>query len=282
MKLTRRQFLGSLTTLLSAPLAGCWLDPTDSDTMVATVFQADKADAILIQQGSSNILVDTGLQENATQLISSLRRLGANIIDALIITHFDRDHVGGAAAVLSSLTVRRVFQSNYPRESDEYDLYVAALAASGITPTTVVAQNSMTSLGNASVVINGPAEEEYDNEPSNNSSLITQISFADTTFLLMGDAEKARLKEFIASYTRPSGRLALKVPYHGHTQGQLDELIEAVQPNVAVITNGPEEPTADELTEVKALLEEAGAQVLATTAGDITLTFEGSSIIATQ
>lgn len=282
MQLSRRQFLGSLTALLSAPLAGCWLDPTDSDTMVATVFQADKADAILIQQGSSNILVDTGLQENAAQLISSMRKLGANILDALIITHFDKDHVGGAASVLSSMTVRRVFQSNYPRESDEYDLYVAALAAAGITPTTVTATNAMTSLGNASVVINGPAEEEYDDEPSNNSSLITTVSFGNTTFLLTGDAEKARLKEFIAGYTRPSGKLALKVPYHGHTQGQLDELIEAVQPDVAVITNGAEEPTADELTEVKALLEDAGSQVFATSAGAITLTFEGSSIIASQ
>lgn len=282
MELTRRQFIGSLATIFTVPLAGCWQNNDGSDTLVATVFQAGKADAILIQQGSSAMLVDTGLEENAASLVSAIHKLGVYSLDALVVTHFDRDHVGGAAAILDAFSVRRVLQSNYPRESDEYEAYVAALSAAGINPTTVVNTNTFMKLGEASVVVNGPVEEEYDKEPSNNSSLITSISLGDTNFLLMGDAEKDRIKEFIASYSRPSGALALKVPYHGHTQGQLDELLEAVMPDVAAITNGDEEPEADEIAEVTALLQDVGSEVFLTTNGDITLTFEGSSITAKQ
>lgn len=282
MRLTRREFLGSLTALLSAPLAGCIMDQPESNELVATVFQAGKADAILLQQGDAAILIDAGLEENAADLLSSIRALGTRSLDALIITHFDKDHVGGADTILENMSVRRVFQTNSTRDSEDYDEFIAVLQKLGITPTTVGSQNTMMTLGAASVMINGPAEEEYDKDPSNNSSLITTVKLGKTTFLLMGDAENARIKEFIASFTRPEGMLALKVPYHGHTQGQLDELIEAVQPDIAVITNGPEEPDASELTKVKAMLEEAGAQVLATTAGDITLTFDGTDIVASQ
>ena len=282
MRLTRREFLGSLTALLSAPLAGCAIDSSDADEMVATVFQADKADAILLQQGSASILVDTGLEENAVDLVSSIRSLGVNSLDALIITHFDRDHVGGAATVLKSMSVRRVFQTNSSRDSDEYDDYVEALQLLGITPTTVSSKNAMVMLGSASVIINGPAEEEYDKDPSNNSSLITTVKLGSTTFLLMGDAENARIKEFIKSFSRPEGKLTLKVPYHGHKQGQLDELIEATNPEIAVITCGNDEPEASEVEEVRSMLEAAGAQVLLTTSGDITLTFDGTNIVASQ
>lgn len=282
MKLTRRQFLGSLTALFSAPLAGCWNDSSDSDEMVVTVFNAGKADAILLQQGDSSALVDTGLEENAAQLLSSIRALGTRSLDALIITHFDKDHVGGADTILENMSVRRVFQSNSTRDSEDYEEFIAVLEKLGITPTTVSAKNAMMMLGSASVIINGPSEEEYDKDPSNNSSLITTVSLGQTTMLLMGDAENARIKEFLASYTRPEGELALKVPYHGHTQGQLDELIEAVSPDIAVITCGSDEPETSEIEEVRELLENAGAQVFLTTAGDITLTFDGAKIVASQ
>lgn len=282
MKLTRRQFLGSLATLFSAPLAGCWQNGDGSSTLAATIFEAGKADAILIKQGNSSALVDTGLEENASSLVSALQKLGVYSLDALIITHFDRDHVGGAATIIKSMPIRRVYQSNYPRESDEYDAYVEALDAAGINPTTVFGTNSFFKLGDASVIVNGPAEQEYEKEPSNNSSLITTVNFDQTTFLLMGDAQNARIKEFISSYSRPSGVVALKVPYHGHTQGQLDELAEAVKPDIAIFTNGTDEPEENEISEAKSIFEEVGAKVYLTTDGNISLTFEGSDIQAEQ
>lgn len=281
MELTRRQFIGSLATIFTVPLAGCW-QSGGSEKLEATVFQSGKADAILIKQGSSAMLVDTGLAENADTLVSSIHALGVYSLDALVITHFDRDHVGGAAEILDNFSVRRVFQSNYPRDNDEYYAYVAALDEAGITPTTVYNSNTFMKLGDASVVINGPAQKEYEDDPSNNSSLITTVSLNNSNFLLMGDAEKDRIKEFIASYARPSGALALKVPYHGHTQGKLEELFEAVKPDVAAITNGDDEPTADEIAEVTELLQDVGCDVFLTTDGDITLTFGSSSVSAKQ
>ena len=282
MELTRRQFIGSLATLFSVPLAGCWQETQSSDKLEATVFDAGKADAILIRQGGSSMLVDTGYEENAASLVASLKSMGVYSLDALIVTHFDRDHVGGAADVLSGISVKRVYQSNYPRESDEYEAYVAALGDKGIMPTTVTSSNTYFKLGNASVFVNGPAEGEYEKEPSNNSSLITTVSLGSTTFLLMGDAENARIKEFLSTYSRPSGAVALKVPYHGHTQGQLDELFEAVMPEVAVITCGDDEPDASEVSEVTSLLQGIGSASYLASEGDISLTFDGSDIVASQ
>ena len=257
----------ALALALVMGCGGC----SESPELRVTFFRAGKADAAVIQTKTGVIVIDTGLEKNSGELIQALEDLGISRIDALIISHFDKDHVGGAAALLNRFSVGAVYQSNYPKDSDEYEAYVQALADCGMTARTVSDTVTWT-LDGVTVTIDGPAQTEYDKDPSNNSSLIVTVTCGANTVLFAGDAENARIREFLDAYRRPEGNLILKMPYHGHWQSRLPDLLQAVQPDAAVISCSKSEPEADELEQTVALLESLGAQVCLTCNGTVTLT----------
>ena len=244
---------------------------TDREQIAITFFRAGKADAAVIQTKTGVILVDTGLEKNSEELVQSLKDLGVTKIDTLIISHFDKDHVGGAAAVLNAFPVGSVYQSNYPKDSEEYAAYVQALADFDLTAQTVSETLTWT-LDGVQVTIDGPNEAVYDADPSNNSSLIVTLSYGENTILFAGDAEDLRIEEFLGTYQRPAGKLILKVPYHGHWQDSLPDLLSAVDPAAAIICCSKSEPEAEDLNQTVSLLESKGAQVYLTRNGDVTLT----------
>jgi len=268
--------------LLAAMLLCCLgCGGQESESAVVTFFKAGKADAAVVQAGGKVLLIDTGLSKNADDLIESLEALGVEKIDALILSHFDKDHVGGAAEIIEYFDVDAVYQSNYPKDSDEYEAYTEALAVAGLKAVTVSGTMTL-SLGGLSVSINGPAQTEYKKDPSNNSSLIVTVTCGDNTVLFAGDAEDARLSEYLEGYTRPEGNLILKVPYHGHWQTMLTAFAQAVSPDAAVISCSKSEPEEDERGMTESLLEGLGAAVYRTFDGDVTLTLDADGYTIAQ
>ncbi len=243
---------------------------TDAGTRI-TFFKAGKADAILVQSQGAVIVVDTGLEKKADDLIKSMEALGVTGIDALIVTHFDQDHVGGAAELLRRFGAKKVYQSNCPKDSDEYAAYVDALDKLGIKPVTVTDAVTL-SLGELSVVIDGPDQAKYADDESNNSSLIVTMTCGRQTVLFGGDAKDLRLAEYLGRYERGEGTVILKAPYHGHWLGMLPAFIEAVAPDAAILTCSKNEPDKDERLRTEALLESKGVRILRTFEGDVTLT----------
>jgi len=258
-----------LFLLAAALLLSCTGCAGTGHTASVTFFKAGKADAAVVQTENAVILVDTGLAKNSDDLIEELAERGVEAIDVLILSHFDKDHVGGAADILAAFPVRTVYQSNYPKDSEEYEAYTAALAAAGIEPVTVTDAVSFT-LDGLSVVIDGPDQALYAVDPSNNSSLIATVTCGDVTVLFAGDAENARLTEYLENYTRPAGTLLLKVPYHGHWQSALPDFLTAVSPDIAVIPCSKNEPDEEEIDAVTALLDDLGAEIHLTCDGDYT------------
>ena len=266
-RIMKKWFCIVLIAALLLPCLGC----ADSGGGASvTFFKAGKADAAVVQTENAVILVDTGLAKNSDDLIGELTERGVESIDVLIVSHFDKDHVGGAADVIAAFPVGTVYQSNYPKDSEEYAAYTAALAAAGIEPVTVSDTVSFT-LDGLSVVIDGPDQALYAVDPSNNSSLIATVACGDTTVLFAGDAQDARITEYLATFERPAGTLILKVPYHGHWQSALPDFLAAVSPDIAVIPCSKSEPDEDEIDAVTALLDDLGAEIHLTRDGDYTV-----------
>lgn len=205
-------------------------------------FAAGKADAILLYTDESAVLIDTGESGFGKEIAAKLEQLGISCLDYLIVTHFDQDHVGGAAKVLKSFPVKQVLQSDYPKDSDEYNNYVDALERASLTPTTV--QETMTfSLDGVSYTVDPPKQETYSDQASNNSSLIISVGYGTRRFLFAGDAADARLQEFLAE--RNGSYDFLKVPYHGNYLQTLPAFFASVCPAYAVITCSEDEPEDD-------------------------------------
>ena len=240
MKTTGKLLALSLALLLFLTLLpGCGKSP---EGMELYFFAAGKADAILITAPGAAVMVDTGEKGFGKEILDYLEEKGIGKLDALILTHFDKDHVGGAAKLLSGIPIDRVIQSNVPRDSGEYRDYVRALERAGLEAETPREPLTL-SLGDLEIMVDPPKQEEYEKDPSNNSSLIVSVRYGDTSALLTGDAEEERLAEWLEQ--EPGHYDLIKMPHHGSWEQPLSELLALTEPQYAVLTDSEREPASD-------------------------------------
>ena len=195
-------------------------------------FNAGKADAILVSKNNQYLLIDTGEESLKEELLDYFKKNNITKLEYLIITHFDRDHVGSASSIIDNIEVKEVLQSNYPKDSIYYSKYIDSLNNKNITPMTV-SGNYDISLDDINILINGP-EEVYEKNESNNSSIIISIINGNNKFLFMGDSENARIKDFVNMNNTTYD--FIKMPYHGRYLKRLDNLLESTKPKYAVMT----------------------------------------------
>ena len=263
-----------LTVISSLIFTSCSTE-TGGDNISVYFFNAGKADCCIISDGEHNIMIDTGESDLYDDISSYLAHNKITKLDCLIITHFDKDHVGSASSVIENTDVGTVYQSNVPKESEYYTAYLNALSSKGITPVTVSGDLEFT-LGEMNFKINGP-ETIYEKNDSNNSSLITSLFYGDTSFLFAGDAQNDRLKDFI--FQNSTAYDFVKIPYHGNFQKQLDTLLENITPTYAVITSSDKEPEEEDMTN---LLDNMGIKYYLTRLGDIKVTSDKTKITVNQ
>ena len=252
------------------------LRAAESGELEVTFLEAGKADAILLTTPESTVLVDCGEKGFGKTILEELEERGIERIDVLIITHFDQDHVGGAAKVINNIAVGTVLQSNQPKDSEEYEKYIKALTNAQLEPVTVRETYSFVS-GGVLYTVDPPARESYREDASNNSSLIVRAELGETSFLLTGDAETERLAEYLDESAEDCD--VLKLPHHGQDEPLLEALLDATAPAYAVITSSDEEKESEA---VMALLEEKGIEVLLTREGTLRFTTDGKSLSAAQ
>ncbi len=239
-------------------------------------FELGKADAFIIYNNKTTILIDTGAKGDGKDILQYMENNNITKIDYMFITHFDQDHVGGANKVLGNTEVGQIYTSNYPKESEEYTSFMSKAESKKI-PNTVLRENLTFEENGIKVEVNVPVKDLYENDPSNNSSLIIRITYGENSFLFMGDAEEDRIREYLS--TTPAPCDVLKVPYHGHYMGCLSELVDAVKPKYAVITSSKEEKEADE---TKDLLSSKKVDVRRTRKGSVFMQSDGKEIMVSQ
>ncbi|MBR1497023.1 MAG: MBL fold metallo-hydrolase [Oscillospiraceae bacterium] len=235
-------------------------------------FSAGKADAFLLYTARSAVVIDCGEKGFGGDILDYMESVGLDRLDCLIISHFDKDHVGGAAKILNNIPVGTVLQSNHPKDSEEYGKYVKALNNAGLEPVTVRETLAFT-LDGVDYSVDPPRKDDYDSDGSNNSSLIVSVRNGENDLLFTGDAQDERLAEFISA--NRTGYEFLKVPYHGHWQKMLPELVASVRPSIAVVTSSDREP---EDPATLALLAEAGAEIYLTREGAALLRCDGKTM----
>ena len=305
----------ALLICLSAIAAGCALQPdaisatgelaeasvdADSDVgiMEVYVFDVGKADAILIMTENHTVLIDTGEDPHGQLITDELLSRGIDAIDYLIITHFDKDHVGGAHTVIRNIAVGEVVVPNYRRDSRHYLRFAEAMRDMGIEPVVLEKFNTLEFILDGVVFTTYPSnldfvnynagqddnEEDYDNEDDedndlpnvNNFSLVTRVTHGNNNFLFTGDAKARRIREMLSLREIADTRWDfLKVPHHGRYNRRSIEFISTIRPDFAVITSSFDNPADNE---VVTALESVGAVVFFTINGNIRCISDGNTL----
>lgn len=248
----------------------------NEDQLKVTLFRVGKADAIVLETGGRALIIDGGEEEDGEEVVAYLKQQHISEVDALIITHYDHDHVGGADTLVETLDVKEVFVPAYEGSNVEYVDFIHALEEKKIQPKPLTSAVAF-SFGNAHVEVEPPSTYQMDYEKAemdNNFSLITTVTHGKNKLLFMGDAEKWRIRDWLAQERDPQCDF-IKVPHHGVYNKALKELVEAVQPKAAVICSSNKNPADPQTLE---LLKETNMHVFQTKDGNVTVLSDGTKL----
>lgn len=169
-----------------------------------------QGDATLVRHGAKNYLFDTGgdasIDIASEALIPYFRRLKIYRIDAVFITHQDFDHVGALPSLQSYFPIGRVYYND--------------------SETIKLGDFTVTNFNN----YRQGQEANYD-------SAVYYFSLKDKRVLIMGDAPKAIERKIVADHSNLKVDI-LKVGHHGSDTSSDSKFLEAIKPQIAVISCG--------------------------------------------
>lgn len=214
----------------------------DSRWLSVELLDVGQGDSIVIRTPrGQHIVVDAGTrQAGQYRVVPFLRYRGATTIDALVLTHTDEDHIGGAAALVRTCRIRRLL-TNGVAGATLSARRVARLAADRQIPHTVLAAGMTIGddPGVTITVLHPPRGLTPGVSPaSNDNSIVLQLTKGSISVLLCADIEEAGLP-WVTRQGAVARATALQVPHHGSRLGEAGErFFDAVQPQVAILSVG--------------------------------------------
>jgi len=247
---------------------------TGSDYLRVAFINVGQGDsAWLHASDQTDILIDGGLPGAGPTVVAYLQNHSIDDIDVLVISHNDADHMGGLIDVLNSpISVAAVIYNGYPVSTTTYLNLVAAMQARGLTPTPALVGQSYTWGPISSTVLN-PQVAPFGVQ--NKDAVVLRLTYGNTHLLFPGDIDST-LEQTILSSGTPITADVLKVAHHGSKYSSSAAFLAAVNPEIAVISVGPNS-YGHPAPETLARLSAAGASTFRTDQwGTVVITSDGS------
>ena len=239
-----RKFIAMLLSLLMSLISGTGIGTaTAPETPELSLYAINvrKADALLLRSGETTYLIDTGTEDGWPALYKVLKKEGITRLTGVILTHTDKDHVGGFALLVESdIEIENVYASAFYNKKKE-SKHPAVKALKGTDKQVVfLSGGDSLPLDGGTLEVLGPLVKNE--EAENCNSLVMLATGGGGTMLLTGDMEFPEEESLLAAglFSRVD---VLKVGNHGEGDATGTAFIDAVQPKVAVIsTNSDDEP----------------------------------------
>jgi competence protein ComEC len=285
------------TTAWATPIAVVWAAtaphtflPHARGDLRLTMLDVGQGESMLVQfPDGRRMLVDAGgvlgdgRDAGGRVVGPALRARGVRRLDYVVITHADRDHIGGAASIVRDFRPREVWVG-IPAHEDRATPEVRAAATSIGAAWRQVRRGERVAIGGVDITVWHPPPPEWERlRVRNDDSVVLALRYGRAQFLLTGDigaGVEAEVAGVVAhDDADPGGLTVATVAHHGSAQSSSDAWLGVVQPRVALVSAGRGNPFGHPAAATLARLARQGVALWRTDQdGEITVRTDGATI----
>ena len=228
------------------------------ENLHVSFLDVDQGDAILVQRGSQQVVIDGGPSPRTLALeLGERMPFWDRTIELVILTHPSSDHVTGLVELVNRYNVKQVIYPDMDFSSGIYDEWLRLVREKGIKYTPARAGQRI-DLGNETVieVLSPPSPPLSDTESDvDNNGAGLRISAGAVSFLLTADIMWEGELNLIHNRANLKSTV-LKVGHHGSNTSTSAGFLAVVDPQMAVISVGADNEYGHPSHEVIARLTE--------------------------
>lgn len=219
--------LSWITILLCIALLLSWYVPGKQKCSI-TMLDVGQGQCILLQSEGRAWLIDCGGDNDETVADLAAETLlgqGIDTLDGIILTHYDRDHMGGLQYLLTRIGTELLIlpdtEDNGKRET------LPAFDGQAL----LVSDTLMAEYEDTRLTVYGPVYGGYSNE----NSLCILFETENCVILITGDRSGFGERMLLRQFALPDVDI-LVAGHHGSRDSTSEELLDAVQPETVLIS----------------------------------------------
>lgn len=241
-----------------------------------TILDVGQGLAVYVRTAQHALVYDTGPRysdeaDAGVRVIAPfLRAVGQSRLDALVVSHNDLDHSGGASSLLAQVPVEVVLSSLPPMHP------VAATAAHRRCE-----RGQAWRWDGVEMEMLAPESGSYadDSIADNDRSCVLRVRSGSGSILLAGDIERDAEEELVSSQKDALPATVLIAPHHGSRTSSSEAFLDAVRPRLTIFTVGYRNRYGHPKRDIVARYIERNSALLRTDHdGAIELRFEGGRV----
>ena len=243
-----------------------------------------QGDGILLETKKQVVLVDGGSTQlkklGEQRLEPLLKSRGIRKIDMAFVSHGDQDHISGLMWLLeedTGIEIGRLFLPLPGKGEEIYEKLESAAARKGVK-TDYICTGDLIQSGKLSLSCLYPYSDTLSSDRNGHSEVLL-AEYGDFSMLLMGDLGTEGEAEIAEVWDEKKQVQILKAGHHGSSTSSSELFLDAVRPQIAVLSYGKDNSYGHPHPEVIERLEERGIASWATEEqGMITVRTDGKEL----
>ena len=226
--------------------------PLPEGRLRITVLDIGQGDAILLQDGKRNVMIDVGdnrkdetgrggRQALEQALAKAGVQAGRDKLNTVIVTHHHNDHMGNIKWLAGKYNVSNIYDNAMPNTKNQISVWLNGELRAGHYHNRVLKAGDRVDFGKGyylETLSPGNFLDAKDLKNLNNTSIVMKLHYGKFTMLFTGDAEAPVEDALQQKYGDSLRADVLKVGHHGSRTSSIYKFVSRVKPQFALISCG--------------------------------------------